>query len=271
VVQKAKGYSAGTRGPQGNPTRGTTHSQRMRRVDRWLLASHASLLRHGSPLLVDLGFGAAPVTTVEMFERVRGLNPAARVTGLEIDPARVAEARSAARDGLDFAHGGFEVPTPQRPQVIRLFNVLRQYQEDDVAQIWGLLCSRLAPGGVVIEGTCDELGRRAAWVALDSSGPRTLTLATQLASLGAPSDLAERLPKALIHRNVPGEKVHALFKAMDAEWAASTAVAPFGLRQRWRFMARRLREGGWAVLGDDHRWRQGELTLAWDAVAPSGA
>ncbi|WP_199700434.1 class I SAM-dependent methyltransferase [Galactobacter valiniphilus] len=268
MVHKAKGFSASARGPQGNPTRGTTHTQRMRRVDRWLLASHASALRHGSPLLVDLGFGAAPVTTVELFERVRALNPRARVTGLEIDPERVREASRAAREGLSFAHGGFEVPTAERPAVIRLFNVLRQYQEADVPEIWERLTSRLAPGGLVVEGTCDELGRRAAWVGLDASGPRTLTLATQLASLEAPSDLAERLPKALIHRNVPGERVHALFKAMDAEWAASTAVAPFGLRQRWRFMAARLKAAGWAVLDDDHRWRQGELTFAWEAVAP---
>lgn len=31
------------------------------------------------------------------------------------------------------------------------------------------------------------------------------------------SDLAERLPKALIHRNVPGERVHALPVAADNE------------------------------------------------------
>ena len=38
------------------------------------------------------------------------------------------------------------------------------------------MCGRLAPGGLLVEGTCDELGRRACWVALDQSGPLTITL-----------------------------------------------------------------------------------------------
>ena len=38
----------------------------------------------------------------------------------------------------------------------------------------------LGPGGVIVEGTCDEWGRRSAWVALDADGPLTLTLATRV-------------------------------------------------------------------------------------------
>ena len=242
----------------------------MRRVDRWLLATQERLLRHGTPLLVDLGFGASPATAVELFTRVRDLNPRAEVMGLEIDPARVERAAAeASRPGLSFALGGFELPTARPPQTVRLFNVLRQYKEEDVPRIWEQLRSALAPGGLVVEGTCDELGRRATWVHLEAAGPVSLTLATHLASLETPSDLAERLPKALIHRNVPGERVHALFRELDAAWAASSVVAPFGLRQRWRWMAARMVEAGWPVIGDDHRWRQGELSIAWSAVAPA--
>ena len=36
-----------------------------------------------------------------------------------------------------------------------------------------------------------------------------------------PSDVAERLPKALIHRNVPGEGVHALLAEADRAWLAA--------------------------------------------------
>ncbi|WP_233556048.1 class I SAM-dependent methyltransferase [Galactobacter caseinivorans] len=240
----------------------------MRRVDRWMSGTRAGLLRHGEPLVVDLGFGASPSTTVEMFTRLRSLNPALRVHGLEIEPERVERARAAQRDGLSFGLGGFELDVSPAPTAVRLFNVLRQYREEDVEQIWSLLTSRLAPGGFVVEGTCDELGRRATWVTLERGGPVALTLSTHLATLGAPSDLAERLPKALIHRNVPGERIHAFFQAADAAWAQSTAVAPFGLRQRWRFMAARLKEGGWNLLDDAHRWRLGEVTVAWGDVAP---
>ena len=57
-------------------------------------------------------------------------------------------------------------------------------------------------------GTCDEIGRRSTWVALDSTGPLSLTISMRFGAFELPSDVAERLPKALIHHNVPGEKVN---------------------------------------------------------------
>jgi hypothetical protein len=94
-----------------------------------------------------------------------------------------------------------------------------------------------------------------------------LTLAAHLASLDRPSTLAERLPKALIHHNVPGRPVHGLLRAFDAAWDATAAVAPFGPRQRWIAAVARLAADGWPVLGDRRRWRLGEVTLAWSAVS----
>ena len=81
------------------------------------------------------------------------------------------------------------------------------------------------PDGLLVEGTCDEIGRRHVWVALGPEGPRTVTFATRLGSLERPSDLAERLPKALIHRNVPGEPVHAFLRDFDRAWAAAAPYA----------------------------------------------
>lgn len=240
----------------------------MRRVDRWLTGTQTALLRHGPVKVVDLGFGASPVTTVEMFTRLRELNPAITVTGLEIEPERVAEAQPAARNGLDFRLGGFEIPVDPAPMVVRAFNVLRQYREEDVEDVWALLTSRLAAGGILVEGTCDEIGRRACWATATPGGPVSLTLSTRLAGLESPSELAERLPKALIHRNVPGERVHTFFTALDAAWARASAVAAFGLRQRWRAMCSDLVNQGWALLDGPGRWRLGELTVAWDQVAP---
>lgn len=240
----------------------------MRRVDRYLVGTRSAALRHGSPLVVDLGFGASPVTTTELFTRLRALNPAARVVGLEIDPARVAAAAPATRPGLRFEHGGFELPVGEAPTAVRLFNVLRQYREEDVAGIWAGLSERLAPGGFALEGTCDELGRRATWVTLESSGPVSLSLSTRLAGLSSPSELAERLPKALIHHNVPGERVHAFLTALDDAWERSSPLAAFGVRQRWRSTVRTVKEQGWRVLDDDRRWRLGEVTVAWGDVAP---
>ncbi|WP_461035903.1 class I SAM-dependent methyltransferase [Streptomyces mayteni] len=262
-------------GPEGNVTRGTTHPNRLRRMDRWIAAELGPALRGAAapPLAVDLGYGAAPWTAVELLGRLRRVRADVRLFGVEIDQERVAAARPYEGPGLGFVRGGFELPLPGpgggRPLLVRAANVLRQYPEDGVPAAWARLRGRLAPGGLLVEGTCDEIGRRHAWVALDAAGPVSLTLAARLASLGAPSDLAERLPKALIHRNVPGEPVHALLGDLDLAWASAAPYAPFGPRQRW-LRAVALLATDWPVAGRRARWRLGELTVPWSAVAPRG-
>ncbi|MFG2274173.1 class I SAM-dependent methyltransferase [Streptomyces chartreusis] len=256
--------------PVGTVTRGTTNPNRLRRMDRWIAHAHGSALRRGDePVAVDLGYGAAPWTAVELLGRLRVVAPRVRVVGLEIEPARVVAARPYEREGLVFRHGGFEVPIPQRPSLIRAANVLRQYDEGDVAGVWERLCGRLASGGLLVEGTCDEVGRRHVWVALGPEGPRTVTFAARLGSLERPSDLAERLPKALIHRNVPGEPVHAFLRDFDRAWAAAAPYASYGARQRWIRAVRDLAVD-WPVVDGAGRWRQGEVTVRWGALAPRG-
>ncbi|MEW1863096.1 class I SAM-dependent methyltransferase [Streptomyces sp. NPDC088194] len=258
-------------GAVGTVTRGTTNPNRLRRMDRWIAATLARELRGAAdPLAVDLGYGAAPWTAVELLTRLRRVRPQAEVVGVEIEPARVAAALPYTRDGLTFLHGGFELPLPggRRPLLIRAANVLRQYDEAEVAGVWAALRARLAPGGLLVEGTCDEIGRRHVWVALGPEGPRSITFATRLGSLHRPSDLAERLPKALIHHNVPGEPVHAFLTAFDRAWASAAPLSSLGARQRWIRAVRDLRDQGWPVLDGPTRWRQGEITLAWESVAP---
>jgi hypothetical protein len=259
--------AAGRARALGLPTRGTTNPNRLRRMDNWITATLAPVLRAAAdPLVVDLGFGATPVTAVELAERLRKVRPDARVLGLEIDPDRVAAATPAAEPPrLTFAHGGFEL-AGEHPTIVRAANVLRQYDGAAAVTAWDTMRSRLAPGGVLVEGTCDEVGRRAAWVLLDADGPRSLTLACRVASISRPSDLAERLPKALIHRNVPGERIHALLSEFDAAWAAAATMSPFGPRQRWITACAGLVERGWPV--DASRARHGELTVPWASVAP---
>jgi hypothetical protein len=95
-------------GPVGTITRGTTSPRRLlRRVDRWLTATHPRLLATRRLLAVDLGFGARPFTTLELAARLRRLNPAARVVGLETDLDRVAAAAPDTGAGVEFAVGGF--------------------------------------------------------------------------------------------------------------------------------------------------------------------
>jgi hypothetical protein len=101
-----------------------------------------------------------------------------------------------------------------------------------------------------------------------------VTFSARLATLERPSDLAERLPKALIHRNVPGEPVHQFLRDLDRGWERSAPYSVFGPRQRW-LAAISLLSADWPVLrrpphGGHRRWRLGEVTLPWKALAPLG-
>lgn len=257
--------------PVGTVTRGTTAPNRLRRVDRWLIGVHGAQLRATveAPLVIDLGYGAHPITTVELADRLSVVRSDIQMIGLEIDPSRVAAALPYVRAGLEFRLGGFELPVDRPPTLIRAFNVLRQYDEPQVAGVWRSLSSRLAPGGLLVEGTCSENGRIATWVALGREGPRSLTLAARLGSLDSPAVFAQRLPKALIHRNVPGEPVHDFLKALDRAWRTAAALGTLGARQRWIEAVGSLRPI-WPILGRANRWRLGEVTVAWPAVAPRG-
>ena len=246
--------------PVGAITRGTTNPNRLRRVDNFIAYRCGGLLKKATePLVVDLGYGATPVTAVELRSRLAAtVRPDVAVVGLEIDPVRVTAALPYARPpGLDFRRGGFEL-AGLRPVVVRAFNVLRQYAGGEVAAAWRRMT---AAGAVLVEGTCDELGRIATWAVVEDGTPRTLTFSARLSDLDHPATFAERLPKALIHHNVEGEPIHELLRALGRAW--ETEATPFGPRQRWPATCRRMRDEGHPVLDGPGRWRLGELTLAW--------
>jgi hypothetical protein len=265
--RKAPRLAAGRARALGLPTRGTTNANRLRRVDNWVLATQLPRVRDAArPLVVDLGYGSSAVTTVELAERLGARVPGLEVVGLEIDPTRVEAVRDACDPPrIDFRVGGFEL-AGLRPVLVRAFNVLRQYDEASAARAWDTMRAALAPGGLLVEGTCDEWGRRSAWVALDADGPLTLTLSSRVSDIDTPSDLAERLPKALIHHNVPGRPIHEFLRALDAGWAAAAGLSTFGPRQRWVAAVEAVGEQGWPLIGSTRRWRLGEVTVRWSAV-----
>jgi hypothetical protein len=257
--------------PIGSITRGTTGTNRLRRIDRWI-STLPVLRRAADPLVVDLGYGASATTSLELHQRLSRVRPDVEVIGIEIDPTRVAHASLSARPGVSFRLGGFEVPLPdgRRAAVIRALNVLRQYDESLVLENWHRCVDRLQPGGVLVEGTCNEVGRVASWVDVTAGGPQSLTVSLRLEGLDKPSIVAERLPKVLIHRNVEGERVHEFLRALDRHWQYNAALSTYAPSQRWIATATALRAEGWPVLGGKSRWRLGELTVAWRAVEPLG-
>lgn len=258
--------------PLGQVTRGTTGHNRLRRSDRWLVHSsrvRTALQASDDPLVVDLGYGAKPVTTLELAMRLREVRRDVRVVGLEIEPERVRAGQAAALPGVEFALGGFEL-AGHRPVLVRAFNVLRQYPVEAVQDAWAAMQRGVSAGGLVVDGTCDELGRLCCWVLLDATAPVSLTLACDPFAIERPSDLAERLPKVLIHHNVEGQPIHALLRAADRAWASVAGHGVFGPRIRWRAMMEMLVAEGFPVTAPRRSLRDGILTVPWEAVAPVG-
>lgn len=260
--------------PVGTITRGTTAPNRLRRCDRWLLHMECGRLRalpHAR--VVDLGYGAYPITTRELADRLHAqVRPDVEVIGLEIDPSRVQLAMPYEQPRLKFRRGGFEL-AGMHADVVRAFNVLRQYDESSVQRSWQEMYKHLAPQGLIIDGTCDEIGRRSVWLAIrrtedEVAVPESLTFSTHVASLDKPSDLAERLPKALIHHNVPGQPAHTFLQEFDRAWAMAAPHSTFGARQRWIAAVETLVQQGVPVIGDRKRWTLGEVTVPWGVVAP---
>ena len=258
--------------PLGVITRGTTNPNRLRRVDRFIAALPV-LRQEKQPIVVDLGFGASPITAVELLARLEKVNPQTHVVGVEIDRERVERGLAIAKERLHFTHGGFEVPIPpelpNQVTVIRAFNVLRQYDEAQVLPAWQKMQSRLTVEGKLIEGTCDEIGRISSWITLDRVRPLTFTISMRLAELDSPSKVAERLPKALIHHNVPGEKIHQFLVDLDRAWQSNAGLGTFSAAQRWLAACNQLKSAGWPITLDRKRVRLGELSVEYSAVDPT--
>lgn len=257
------------RRPQGQLTRGKTASNRLRRVDTFLLKYDLSLFmrRDGAfeqAFFVDLGYGATPTTTLESFVRLRAVNPTLPVLGVEIDPERVAAARPFHQPGLEFRLGGFNLPlakepdqTPEKARAIRAFNVLRQYEEKDVATAYARLAEGTLPGGLLIEGTSDSRGQ--VWVAhvmrrtaAAASAPdawrrEALVFSTNFRRGFDPADFQPVLPKDLIHHVIPGEAIHGFFAAWKQAAAVTASRRVWGPRAWFVAAAEQLATAGYAV------------------------
>ena len=253
--------------PLGQPTRGKTARNRLRRVDNFLAFYDPGLLRRvddpfAGAFFVDLGYGAEPATTLESAQRLRRINPTLPVLGVEIDPERVAAAQPYSDRLTHFRLGGFNVPLRLRPdgspetvRAIRAFNVLRQYEESEVAAAWETMARSLLPGGLLIEGTAEPFGR--VWVAnllrrMENGAPSLLRQEGLLFStnfrLGFdPAEFQAVLPKNLIHRMTPGEPIYALLKAWKRAARETMAARVWGPRQWFAASAQRLAALGYPV------------------------
>lgn len=257
--------------PEGQVTRGFTAPNRLRLVDTYVLVALAEHLGR-TPLFVDVGYGAEPITTVESFERFRAANPALHALGVEIEPARVAAAEPYRRDGMDFRLGGFNLPLldGEQPMLARAFNVLRQYAEADVRDALWSLAHVLPPGALLLEGTSDPFGRHVCFWVWERTGAvvpkhtrrgepplvrKSLVFGARLHTDFRPRDFQPYLPKELIHHAEPGGSLDAFFGAWERGWDIGAGRS---LRERWSAAASSLPGAGYDV---DRRRRVLERSL----------
>src|SRR5215212_11080963 len=158
-------YQRVSKKPEGQPTRGKTASNRLRRVDNFVLLYEPSLLTRtdgmfAKSLFVDLGYGFDARTTLESAARFRRLNPQLPILGVEIEKERVEAALPYENEKTFFRLGGFNLPLSEGEHVrlIRAFNVLRQYEEKDFAPAYERLAQYVLPDGLMIEGTSNPFG-----------------------------------------------------------------------------------------------------------------
>ncbi len=260
-----------------SPPAGKTASNRLRRVDNFILLYEPSLLTRtdglfADALFVDLGYGFDARTTLESAARFRRLNPDLKILGVEIDKERVEAALPFADEKTFFRLGGFNLPLKEGEHVrlIRAFNVLRQYEEKDFAPAYERLAEYVLPGGLMIEGTSNPFG--SIWCAnvvrrtMESGGARaSLPLFQELAPglrnwryealvfstnfrLGFDvEEFQTILPKNLIHRVVKGEPIFDFFEAWKAAAAETSAMKTYGARQWFIAAAERMAERGYAI------------------------
>ena len=260
--------------PEGQPTRGKTAPNRLRRVDNFILLYEPSLLTRtdglfASSLFVDLGYGFDARTTLESASRFRRLNPNLKILGVEIDKERVDAALPFADEKTFFRLGGFNLPVKagEHVRLIRAFNVLRQYEEKDFAPAYERLAEYVLPGGLMIEGTSNPFGsiwcanvvRRtldpgSSLPAVEGLAPglqkwrhEALVFSTNFRQGFEVEEFQTILPKNLIHRMVKGEAIYDFFEAWKAAAAETSAMKSYGARQWFIAAAGRMAEQGYAI------------------------
>lgn len=259
--------------PIGLQTRGKTATNRLRRVDNFILLYEPSLLKRtddlfADSLFVDLGYGFDPRTTLESAMRFRKLNPNLKILGVEIDKERVEAAQPFADDKTFFRLGGFNLPLQPNEHVrlIRAFNVLRQYEEKDFLSAYEKLAEYVLPNGLMIEGTSTPYGQM--WVAnlvrkVESKKWKieAVVFSTNFRLGFEAQEFQTILPKNLIHHVVKGEVIYDFFQDWKQAAKESASAKTFGFKQWFIASAEKLSQKGYTI--DLHKKWLSKGWLIW--------
>lgn len=264
-------YQRASKKPEGLPTRGKTAANRLRRADNFILLYEPSLLSRAdgwfaNSIFVDLGYGFDARTTLESASRFRRANPNLKILGVEIDQERVEAALPFADEKTFFRLGGFNLPLQEGEHVrlIRAFNVLRQYEEKEVAPAYERLAQYVLPGGLMIEGTSTPYGqlwaaniarkvesgkweKRVGELEIGDWRLEALVFSTNFHIGFEVDEFQTILPKNLIHRVAPGEPIYDFFEAWKRSAMETSAMKTYGARQWFIATAESLAGKGYKV------------------------
>lgn len=257
----------------GQSTRGKTASNRLRRVDNFILLYEPALLTRTDglfqrSLFIDLGYGFDARTTLESATRFRRVNSNLPILGVEIDKERVDAAIPYADEITHFRLGGFNLPLQpgESVRLIRAFNVLRQYEEKDFTPAYERLAEYVLPGGLMIEGTSNPFG--SIWVAnlvrKEISGWKydALVFSTNFRMGFDITDFQAVLPKNYIHHVIEGEPIHNFFEAWKRSAAETSPAKVFGTKQWFIAAAESLAAKGYKI--DMHKKWLAKGWLIWN-------
>ncbi|MDP1827258.1 MAG: hypothetical protein Q8L48_28550 [Archangium sp.] len=199
------------------------------------MASCPELL-DGRGVIVDVGYGESPVTTLELAHAVREVTPSLRVVGVERKRGQAAfgqgsqvhnrRAQSSlsplSPSSLELVEGDFGSCATLGPTaVVRAMNVLRGYREEEVPAIHAALGAALVEGGLVLEGSTDTDGHVTVAHLLRRRGGRlvreALLFHTDFSRGFSPWLFRDWLPRDLRRRATPGTAIHELLKRWEAQ------------------------------------------------------
>jgi hypothetical protein len=258
---------------QDQRTRGRTRPGRLRALDAYLAhAERDLLLAPGHALVVDVGVGEHPWTTLEFAAALRAVNPGLSVLGVDLEPHRVLAAQDHANGNTHFRLGGFHLPLQAGEEVrlLRAMNLLRAYPPAAVPGIHQRLGQQLLPGGLLVEGSSDAQGAVVVAHLLRATGSglrrEGLLFHTDFSRGFAPRLMRDWLPRDLRRRVKPGEWVHGFFQTWTSSWEAVRAGRRREAPEAFRLSVLELATRERGVSTDP--WLLAQGTVTW---CPPGA
>lgn len=212
-------------------------------------------------MVLDVGVGARPDTTLELHRCLREFWPDLRTVGVDNVAERAELVSGLGEPGLTGVIGGEHLPSVGAVRLVRAANLLRQERLERVESALQALMSPLLAGGVLVEGTTDAGGDAGVFRALRAPHANTVEVAflCGFAQGFSPRRMTAWLPRGLGWHGHPGPELLPLFTSWDeafrvvrAEGAREPHVCFFAACS-W------LASRDARVVADPEGWKRGEL------------